>query len=118
MTEHHSFNKIFNTDDVNMPVNIFNENFIKCLDQCAPVVTKEIKRPFHFGLMKNIEIIKKDVTYNKLKRDRTNVLLMEQYRHEKKQVKVFIQLGKKEYYLNKLTNNKITQLVGGKSLRK
>ncbi len=108
LTEHHSFNKIFNTDDVNMQVNIFNENFIKCLDQCAPIVTKEIKRPFSPWFNEDLKevINKKNAIHNKLKRDRTNALLIEQYRHEKKQVKAFIQLSKKQYYLNKLTNNK------------
>ncbi len=108
MTEYHSFSKIFNTDDVNMQVNIFNENFIKCLDQCAPVVTKKIKRPFSPWFNEELrEIInKKNVTYNKLKKDRTNALLIEQYRHEKKQVKASIQSSKKEYYFNKLTTNK------------
>ncbi len=46
MTEHHSFNEILDTDNVNRQVHIFNESFIKCLRICAPVVTKEIKRPY------------------------------------------------------------------------
>lgn len=45
LSEHLNFNKILNTDNVNRQVNIFNENFIKCLDRCALIVTKEIKRP-------------------------------------------------------------------------
>ncbi len=49
--------------------------------------------------------MKRNAIHNKLKRDR-NVFLMEQYRHERKQVKLFIQSNKKEYYLNKLTNNR------------
>ena len=40
------FNMILNTDDVNKQVDIFSANFIKCLNECAPLVTKEIKRPF------------------------------------------------------------------------
>ncbi len=40
------FNTILNTDDVNMQVDIFTQNFIDCLHDCAPFVTKEIKRPF------------------------------------------------------------------------
>ncbi len=66
------------------------------------------KRPFSPWFNDELrEIInKKNVIHNKLKKDRTNVLLIEQYKHEKKQVKSFIKISKKEYYLNKLTNNK------------
>ncbi len=53
MPQHHSFNKILDTDNVNRQVHIFNENFIKCLDICAPVVTKEIKKDhLHHGLLR------------------------------------------------------------------
>ncbi len=45
ISECHSFNKILDTDNVNLQVHMFNENFIKCFDICAHVVTKEIKRP-------------------------------------------------------------------------
>ncbi len=43
MSEHHSFNEILDTDNVCRLVHIFYENFIKYLDTCAPVMTKEIK---------------------------------------------------------------------------
>ncbi len=39
-------NKILFTDDVSKQVELFTEVFIKCLDACAPIATKEIKRPF------------------------------------------------------------------------
>ncbi len=51
MPESHSFNKILHTDNVSGQVNIFNTNFIKCLDICAPIVTKEIKRPYTSWLL-------------------------------------------------------------------
>ena len=37
---------ILRTDDVNRQVEVFTSNCIKCLDACAPYVTKESKRPF------------------------------------------------------------------------
>lgn len=40
------FNIILYTDDVNIQVIIFNYKFIAYLDDSAPYVTKEIKRPF------------------------------------------------------------------------
>ena len=109
MAEHHSFNNIFNADDVNIQVNVYNENFIKCLDQCAPIVTRKITRPISPWFSDELReaIIKRNAIHNKLETDRTNVLLMEQqYRHEKKQVKLFIQSTKNEYYKNKLTNTR------------
>ncbi len=39
------FNTTLSIDDVNRQVEIFTSYFIKCLDACAPSVTKEIKRP-------------------------------------------------------------------------
>ncbi len=36
---------IFLTDDVDKQVHIFNEVFIQCLDMCAPMKTKVVKRP-------------------------------------------------------------------------
>ena len=39
-------NGILNTDDANLQVAIFSETFNECLDLCAPLVTREITRPF------------------------------------------------------------------------
>ena len=108
MSEYHSFNKILDTDNVNHQVYIFNENFIKCLDVCAPFVTKEIKRPYAPWFTDELRdaIRKKNAIHNDLKRDRANIFLMEQYRNVKKQVKSLIQSTKKDYYLKELTNSK------------
>ena len=38
-------NTILRTDNVSNQVIVFNDVFIKCLDLCAPFVTKEIRRP-------------------------------------------------------------------------
>ncbi len=46
MSTHPSLDKILHTDAVNRQLCIFNETFIECLDLCAPIVTKEIKRPY------------------------------------------------------------------------
>ncbi len=45
-SESHNVNKIFTTDNVVTQIHIFNEHFIKCLEACANIVTKEVKRPF------------------------------------------------------------------------
>ena len=49
------FNAIMDTDNVNTQVDIFTENFIRCLDDCAPFVTKSIiTRPFAPWMNDNI----------------------------------------------------------------
>ena len=39
-------NYILHTDNVNEQLSIFTSIFIKCLNSCAPFVTKEVKRPY------------------------------------------------------------------------
>ncbi len=39
------FNLLLDTDDVSRQVDIFTSTFIDCLDECAPHVTKKIRRP-------------------------------------------------------------------------
>ncbi len=46
LSESYSLNHIMRTDDVNQQISVFNDSFIKCLDKCAPYVTKEITKPY------------------------------------------------------------------------
>lgn len=41
-----SLNQIFVTDNTNIQVNIFTEIFNKYINECAPLVTREIRKPF------------------------------------------------------------------------
>ncbi len=75
----HCFNRILLTDDVNTHVDIFTATFIDCLNECAPFVTKEVKRPFAPWM--NDELweamrIRND-TRNQLKRDRNDIVLQD-----------------------------------------
>ncbi len=91
---------ILRTDDVDRQVDIFTSNFISCLDACAPYVTKEIKRPFApwmNGRLQEAMKVRDDIR-KQLKFVRYNVALQEHYKHEKKQVKTFIRLHKKNRY--------------------
>ncbi len=45
LAETPTLNKILLIDDVDTQVNILTSAITNCLDQCAPLVTKEIKRP-------------------------------------------------------------------------
>ena len=98
----HDFNMILQTDDLNTQVDIFTENFIKCLNDCAPFITKEIKRPFTQWMNDDIReaMNLRDDTRKNLKSDRYNIILQEQYKHEKKRVKTLIKKGKAEHYRN------------------
>ncbi len=83
MSEYHGFNKIFDTNNVSLQVHIFNEDFIKCLDICAHVVAKEIIRLYTLWFNDELRnaLRKKKAIHNNLKRDRANILLLEQYRN-------------------------------------
>lgn len=88
MSESYTFNQIMETDDVDLQTNIFNNTSIKCLDKCAPVVTREITRPFapQFNDDSRQAIKKRDDTRSKLKRDGHNTDLQHQFTDEMKSV--------------------------------
>ncbi len=96
------------TDHVNTQVNIFIENFIKCLNDCAPIVTKSITRPFAPWMNDDIreaQILRNNIRIN-LKSARHNVILQEQYKEARKRVKTLITAGKAEYYHKQLNETK------------
>ena len=84
------FNMILLTDDVNRQVEIFTSNFITCLNDCAPYVTKEIRRPFAPWINDDLRDAMKmrDDTRTKLKSDRNNATLLTQYKREKKKSQI------------------------------
>ncbi len=45
MQEKGKFNQILKTNDADAQISILNDKFIKCLDKCAPIGTKEFTRP-------------------------------------------------------------------------
>ncbi len=45
-SESKTLDNIYNTDNVNFQVEVFNSDFLICLDFCTPFVTKELKRRF------------------------------------------------------------------------
>lgn len=102
------FNAIMDTDDVNTQVDIFTENFIKCLDDCAPFVTKSITRPSAPWMNNDIRAAMslRNNTRKELKSDRHNVTLQEQYKQEKKRVKTLITEGRAEYHHKQLHDAK------------
>ena len=115
----HNSNMISNTDDVNTQVDIFNANFIDCLNECAPLVTKEIKRSFAPWMNNSIREAMNigNITRVKLKCDRHNADLLEQYKQEKKRVKTLIAECKARYYHDEFRNNKGNSSKTWKTIR-
>ena len=66
------------------------------MNDCAPFVTKEIKKPFAPQMNDHIReaMNQRDDTHEKLKCDRHNITLLEQYKREKKRVSSPMQKAK------------------------
>ncbi len=66
-----------------------------------------MKRPFAPCMTDHLQIMKlKNETRQKLRFDRLNAALQDQYKREKKQIKTLIDESKNKYYSNKLNENK------------
>ena len=106
--EIHNLNIIFTTDNVDTQVHIFNEIFTKCLDSCAPIVTKELTRPFAPWITDDLKALmqERNNVQQNLKRDRNNLSLQDRYKTLKKQVRKILRQTKSEYYNNKLEENR------------
>ncbi len=113
-------NNIFTTDDVNEQVKIFTDTFIESLDECAPFVTRTIRRPYAHWM--NDEILQaiqlKKITYKKkYKHDRVNAVLLTEYKAHKKRVLsiMIINNTNSSYDKEKLQDSaKVTQPPYGK----
>ncbi len=103
-----NFNRILNTDDVDTQVDIFTRNFNKCLNECAPFVTKEVRRPFAPWMSDEVQnaINTRNNIHKKLKADRHNPILQEEYKQEKKKVKSLIENAKVNFYHEKFEENR------------
>lgn len=103
-----NLNIILETDDVNRQVEVFNNVFNTCLNECAPVVTKEIRRPYAPWITDDIHSamdVRNDLQ-KRLKKDRYNILLQDEYKREKKRVKSLIHNSKSNYTKEKIHNCK------------
>ena len=106
--ENQTLNEVFNTDDVEKQVRIFTDIFSECLNKCAPLVTKEVKRPSAPWINENLRKLmsERNTLQKLLKNDRNNVLLKEKYKTIKKQVRKLLHSTKSEYCLGKLEESK------------
>ena len=103
LDEADSLNSILQTDCVDNQVKTLTTTFIKCLDVCAPIVTKETKRPPAPWIDAEVKIAmsERDRLHKEFKRDRQNTIAEENYKSEKKRVKSLISLKKRNFYREK-----------------
>ena len=77
-----ALNNIFTTDNVDSQVNIFTSIFNNCLNKYAPLVTKEVRRPFAPWINEHLRSLmhERDEAQINLKNDRSNVNLQSTYK--------------------------------------
>lgn len=108
MNERHNLTNVFKTDDVERQITIFTDTFNKCVNDCAPMVTREVKRPFAPWIDINLKTLmqERNNVQMHLKNDRSNEQLRETYKTLKKQVKTLLTKQKAEYHNKKFEENK------------
>ena len=97
-------NSIFETDDVDKQVCIFNDIFTKCMDMCAPTVTRAVKgRPAPWMCDEIREAMQdRNELQKQLKVDQDNSSLRERYRTAKNHVKTLIKDTTAIHYRDRL----------------
>ena len=104
----HTLNAILNTDNVNYQVSTFTEVFNNCLDECAPIVTKEITRPPAPWIDDNLKkcISEKNELKSRLKNDRLNQALSDSFKETKKFVEHCLITAKKQHFRTRFHDSK------------
>ena len=111
MNEIPNLNGILSTDNVSSQVKILTNVLNKCIDECAPIETKIISRPPKPWITDNIKekIEVRDKLQNDIKQVHNNidaVMLRNNFKEKKKEVKDDIDNSMKQHYRNELKNNK------------
>ena len=108
MNEVSTLNSILNTDNVHNQVFILTNVLSKCIDTCAPLVTREIVRPPAPWISEDLKssMRERDGLQMDLKEDESNQLLRQNYKEQKKKVKTLIDTSRKEYYRGEFQRNK------------
>ncbi|XP_068235656.1 uncharacterized protein [Palaemon carinicauda] len=119
MNETPTLNGILNTDNVSSQVQILTNVLTKCIDECAPIVTKVITRPPKPWITNNIKqnIIIRDKLQNDIKKDRNNTILRNNFKEKKKEVKIEMDNSMKEHYRDELRSNKNNLRTSWKKVR-
>ena len=108
LNEIYVLNDILYTDKVNYQVHIFNDVSKKCLDICAPFVTKELTRPpapWIDDQMKDVMKIR-DHLHELFKSNRQDPLAENNYKTKKKIAKQMLSDKKVKYFKEEFTKSK------------
>ena len=95
-------NEILNTDNVDIQVPIITKVMNESIDRCAPLITRQIKRPPAPWIDENIRIAMKerDELNKRLKLDRDNLALQTVHKEKKNAVKSSLHKAKAKYFLD------------------
>ena len=93
-------NEILNTDNLDFQVSIFTKVMNRCIDSCAPIITRQINRPPAPWIDQNLKMAmkKRDEIGKKLKEDRQNHILKIEHKERKKTVKYNLFQAKEKYF--------------------
>ena len=108
LNEAYILNVILYTDNVSDQVSTFTNVFMRCLNTCAPLVTKEIKRPPAPWIDARIKdaMRTRDNFHNEFKLNRHDPTTENNYKREKKRVKSMLSDNKKNYFREEFTKCK------------
>ncbi len=89
-------------------MNIFTDTFNQCLNTCAPLVPKVVRRPFAPWINDNIKATMnhRNGIQRDLKEDKLNGTLQEKYKHLKIYVKNMIRTAKRTHYNEEFTSKR------------
>ncbi|XP_069974804.1 uncharacterized protein [Penaeus vannamei] len=89
-------------------VTIFNNVFNECMNVCAPFITKKITRPPAPWITNDVKaaMAVRDVLRERIHNNSTDMVLWENYKIEKKCLRVLIDANKKQYYKRELQNSR------------
>ncbi len=101
-------NKIYLTNDIDTQVDILPTVITRSLDECAPVVTTKINKPFAPWINTEIRsaMTARNALQERFKQNRTSTELQEQYRRERNRVKSLIHNSERGYYRSEFENCK------------
>lgn len=99
---HNDLLNIFSTDNVDKQVDLFTDTFHCCLNACAPLITKTVRRPHAPWMNDDIKssINERNEAQKTLKLDRHNTYLQAKYKDLKAKVKKMIYTARTEFYNN------------------
>lgn len=108
LSEDQALNNILDTDNVSLQVDVLSNVFTKCLDRCAPVVTKEITRPPAPWIDRNLKklITDKNKLQIDLKNDRSNQDLELKFKQSKIVVRNRVENAKSSHFKQKFIDGK------------